>query len=335
MSGGASAAVSDWLTGSPREHGLDEAALRELEARVKEQMPKLLSALVARHGNLVYERYWNGADRDTQMNVRSVTKSFTGTLIGIAIGEGRISGVTAPAASFFTREELPRELDERKAATTLEHLLTMTSGFYWVTGNKLGERHLNRMHESRDWARFIWRLPVMESGRGQFQYRSPDSHLLSVILTRACGCSAMEYAQDRLFRPLGLGPLEWPADPQGNSAGHVFMQLKARDMLKLGQLYLQRGRWEGRQLVPESYIRHATAAQTSGHPGYGAYGYQWWNATYDGVRYYFAQGHGGQYIFVVPKLELVVVFTGDPSVSRWKSPRVLFEQLLLPAARQG
>ncbi|WP_166242748.1 serine hydrolase domain-containing protein [Paenibacillus turpanensis] len=321
--------TKQWRIGAPEEHGIDREAIRALSAHIGEKLPKLYSVLVIRHGVLVHEQYYNGTNENSLMNVRSVTKSFTSTLIGAAIGDGYVESVDVPAAAFFASDELPKDLGEQKLATTLRHLLTMSSGFFWLTGSKLGEKHLSRFHESKDWLRFIWRLPVVEDMRGRFQYRSTDSHLLSCVLTRATGRCAGDYAAERLFAPLGIRDVIWPPDPQGNTAGHVFLQLRARDMAKLGLLYLHRGEWDGRQLVPREYIDAAASAQIEGHPSYGEYGFKWWVSRFAGQPYYFAQGHGGQYIFVVPGLELVCVFTADPAVSRWKSVRPAFENILI------
>ncbi|ANE48896.1 hypothetical protein SY83_12725 [Paenibacillus swuensis] len=295
--------------------------------------PKLYSFVLVRNGSLVHERYFNETSAETPMDLRSATKSVMSLLIGIAIEEGLLS-LDAKVYDYFP-DWVPAQIPPAAEETTVRHLLTMTSGLHWQTGARLGERWIHRMHASKHWVKFILRLPVDPARRDAFLYRSPDSHLLSAILTRVSGMPAHEYAQAKLFAPLGIAGTAWRADPQGHTAGHIGLRLTARDMAKLGQLVLREGDWHGRRVVPAAWIRDAVRPHTEGLPGVGRYGYQWWSGAVGGQEAVFALGHGGQLIYVFPALDLVAVFTGDPDVRRWKHPRALLERYVLPGLTSG
>lgn len=324
-----------WERIGPEEAGMAAALLEESDMYINKHLPKLTSFLVVRRGLLLHERYYQGASASTLMDVRSVTKSFTGTLIGIALRDKMLDSVNQPLSEFFPEwfnGSLACCTD--KQDLTVRHLLTMTTGAHWSTGQRLGEKYVRQLHRSADWLRFIMRLPIRAEQVGRFQYRSTDSHLLSCLISRLTGTPAAQYARQRLFDPLGIGVTEWPADPQGHSAGHVFLQISPRDMAKLGLLYLYRGDWQGTRIVPEEWVIEAISAQTEGMPTIGAYGYQLWNGTIGGHRVCYALGHGGQFIYVIPSLEMVVVLTADPKVNRWKQSRPLLERYVIPAIRE-
>jgi CubicO group peptidase (beta-lactamase class C family) len=170
-----------------------------------------------------------------------------------------------------------------------------------------------------------------------FVYNTGGSHLLSVILTEVTGQDTAEYAEEKLFEPLGIEPGRWQRSPQGETNGGFGLELRARDMAKLGYLYLNLGRWDGEQIVPEDYVRASTTWQSAGDAtgGWAAYGYQWWvTATAAGYPAYFALGYGGQHIFVVPDLDLVVVAAIERRVPReeLRTPRYIIESIVAATA---
>lgn len=231
---------------------------------------------------------------------------------------------------------LPRTASEALRRTTLRQLLGMTSGLHWITGKRLGEKLIPRLHRSAHWVRFALRLPVNPDTRDAFQYRSVDSHLLSAAVTAAAGRSAAALAQEALFAPLGIAAPSWEADPQGITAGHIGLALTGRDLAKLGWLHAAGGVWEGRRLLPEAFVRQALTPHTEGLPAFGRYGWQWWIArTASGEPARCMLGHGGQAVFVLPERRLVAVFTANPRVSRWKHPLRLLERFVLPADPRG
>ncbi|MFD2613832.1 serine hydrolase domain-containing protein [Paenibacillus gansuensis] len=321
-----------WDRAEPEEAGICPELLAEAEDYIAAQHKQLYSFLLVRGGKLAHERYYQGRTADDLMELRSATKSFVTTLIGIALEDGLLDSLDREVYGFFP-EELPPSPSPLAEETTVRHLLTMTSGLYWQTGKRLGERWIHRMHRSPDWVRFILRLPVEPGLRGAFLYRSPDSHLLSAMLTRISGRPALDYAQEKLFAPLGIAGAQWSADPQGHTAGHIGLRLRAQDMARFGQMILREGEWQGRRLVPAGWIREASRPHSEGLPAYGRYGYQWWCGPVGGQESFCALGHGGQLISIFPELDLVAVFTGNPNAGHYRHPRGILERFVLPGLR--
>ena len=293
---------------------------------------QLRAVVVATEGKVVFEEYYE-TDADAYWGMQSVTKSVVSTLIGIAVGEGLIEGPDATLAELLP--SYAEVMSPRTAAITLRQLLTMTAGF---PGGEAapGPAFVG----SKDWVRHILIHPELPPGE-RFQYSNGTSHLLSAILSEVTGMSALEYARSRLFDPLGidtrpalvrtrssLSPEEafavydradfsWPTDPQGVSTGWWGLRLRPRDMIRIGQLFLSEGRWEGEQLVPADWVEQATREQVPADPMDG-YGFQWWTHQIDGDHSFQALGYGGQHIVVVPDRGLVVVLAtevrqADPS----------------------
>ena len=315
-----------WRAAAPEAHGIDPAALAAVDARVPSETPDLSALLVVRHGYLVFERSYNGYDPAEPINVRSVTKSVTGALIGIALAEGHISGLDQTVGELIP-DRIPPDADPRVADVTLEQLLEMTSGLAWDAGSDWPT-----LTASDDWVALTLGQPVVGVPGQTYVYNTGGSHLLSVIVEAATGQDAEEYARDKLFGPLGIEPGDWPRSPQGEPSGGSGLELTARDMAKLGYLFLNQGSWDGEQIVPADYALAATTYQSAGDAtgGWANYGYQWWiTATDFGYPAYFALGYGGQHIFVVPALDLVVVAAVERRVPReeLRTPRYLIESI--------
>jgi CubicO group peptidase (beta-lactamase class C family) len=283
-----------WSFAEPEQVGLDKNTLVQAEAKVRGEMPGVHAILVARHGRIVLERYYHGLPADQPFPVYSITKSVVSALAGIAIAEGKIRGID---------ERLSQLLPVRNAtvgAIELEHLLTMTGG--WHDASVRAAPNVVRAIMARPLAR--------EPGR-EWEYDSGQSHLVSAVISRATGQSAALYAQRKLFRPLRIERPEWAADPQGVSDGGGVLSLKVRDLAKLGELYLRGGRWRGRQLVPERWVRVSTRAHVATDDTLVGYGYLWWIGKQPNS--FAAIGYGGQMVSVLPAQDLVVVVTADPS----------------------
>ncbi|WP_334074744.1 MULTISPECIES: serine hydrolase [Paenibacillus] len=301
-----------------------------IDQTVRKDYSKIRSLLVWQSGRLRFEAYYNGYGASSLHDLRSATKSVLSLLIGIADRRGELPAMDQPVWA-DVKEHAPVRPDPAWSQLTLRELLTMTSGLYWQTGPKLGERFIHRFHRSRNWRNFILRLPVVPEQRGTFMYCSPCSHLLSVLLSKWTGCTALSYATTHLFRPLNIADVRWKASPEGHSGGHVGLHMTAGDMLKIGIVCLQNGAWEGRPLVSPEWIARALSPQCPPFYAYGRYGYHWWNDEAAGIRYSYAHGHGGQQIYVIPDLEAAVAISSESEVKRYRNPKALLERKILPA----
>jgi CubicO group peptidase (beta-lactamase class C family) len=188
-------------------------------------------------------------------------------------------------------------------------------------------RGLNEMRRSDDWVQHMLDLPMAEAPGTHFEYCNGGSFLLSALLQEATGQTALEYGRENLFSPLGISDVDWPANPQGISIGWGEIRMRPHDMLKIGYLYLNEGRWAGKQVVPAGWVAASTRAHMDGTLQNG-YGYQWWVADGD---IYMALGYAGQYILVAPELDMVVVFTSQLADRDFYLPQRLFERYIRPA----
>lgn len=313
---------------SPEDTGMSREVLDQIDLTIQKQYPKMRSFLLLHAGKLIYERYYGGYSISSLQDLRSATKSFISVLCGIAKSRGELPHLHTSVMDIL-KPYIPMKADPLLREITLQHLLTMTSGFAWQTGKKLGEPLIHRFHRNQKWTRFALSLPVLEQNMGSFQYRSIDSHLLSVALTESTGLDAYTYARQHLFEPLGIHHTAWTPSPEGHSMGHIGLSLTARDMAKFGLCCLNGGMWQGSSLIPEAWLKQALTPQVQGYPAFGDYGFQWWTGIHSGTPYALAHGHGGQQIYLFPKLDIVAVFTADSKVSRWKNPRVLLERYIL------
>jgi CubicO group peptidase (beta-lactamase class C family) len=322
------ASTASASTGSTSE---DPAALRarigsylDMAVGASDQYQRLLRGfIVSVDGEVVLERYAPGIEPTATTNIFSVTKSVMSTLIGIAIDEGTISGVDATLGELLP--DKAATMPDAVRAVTLEQVLTMTGGFPAEDG----------FLASADWVQAILTDPANRPGSGDFEYSNADAHLLSAILVQATGRPVLDYAREKLFDPVGIstrpatelvvqpGPsgnfaevlaayaaitgFAWPVDPTGVAVGFSDLKITTRDLLAIGQLYLNGGRHDGRQIVPTGWVSAATTIQVETDEGFGdGYGYLWWVGKVGGHPTYAAIGFGGQLIQVVPDLGLVV-----------------------------
>jgi CubicO group peptidase (beta-lactamase class C family) len=272
------------------------------------QMPRLHSLLVSHRGSLVLERYYNGATAARAANVKSVAKSIISALIGIAIERRLIAGVDARIVTWFP--ELKRDRDARKLQITVEDLLTMRAGL-----ESTSNRNYGAWVSSRNWVQFALTRPLLADPGEVMDYSTGNTHLLSAILTRVSGGNTWQFANDVLARPLGFTLARWPRDPQGIYFGGNDMLLTPRQMITFGELYLRDGSSGERQVVPRDWIERSLVPRGRSNWSGQRYGYGWWIRELAGHDAFYAWGFGGQYIFVVPDLELVVVTTSSPTVA--------------------
>jgi CubicO group peptidase (beta-lactamase class C family) len=293
---------------SPSRNTVDVAAIDRAFARA-DSLPRMRSLVVQWKGNLIREAYYNGAAATRRTNIKSASKSIVSALVGIAIEQGKIGTIDQPISELLLAET--RGLDPAKRAITVRDLVSMRSGLQPTSFDNYGS-----WVTSSNWVRNALQRPMVDVPGGRMLYSTGSSHILSAILTRATGMSTLRYAQENLAKPLGIELRPWQRDPQGVYFGGNDMYLTPRDMLKIGRLYLQRGTWNGRQLIPAAWIDSSFVRRTTSPFNGNGYGYGWWTRTAHGHPIHYAWGYGGQFIFVVPELELVVVMTSDATSAR-------------------
>lgn len=301
-----------WRTAAPADLGVDPAALDAMSAHLTEHYPHFDSLLVVRGGYLLHEDYRNGAAPDDLHNVKSVTKSVLSALVGIALDTGDLASIHEPIGAFFAAH-FASIADRAKRAITLEDLLTMRSGLEW---NEWAGTTI-QMTASPDWVRFVLERPLAHPPGERFSYSTGDTQLIAAALQQAAGMTLLEYADLYLFGPLGITARRWPADPQGVTVGGSELALRARDLAKLGLLYLNLGGWDGAEIVPADWVRASTEPRITVVPQDASerppvcYGYLWWLRPQQRLGSFMAVGHGGQFIYALPDLDLVVVMTAD------------------------
>ncbi|UCD45815.1 MAG: serine hydrolase [Candidatus Bathyarchaeota archaeon] len=317
--------TSGWRFTEPEDVGVESAGLEDLVGAIRRSRYDVDSVLVARNGYVVLDEYFQPFREGERHIVYSCTKSIVSTLIGIAIDKGYIEGVDVRVLDLFPDRSV-QNLNAWKEGMTLRDLLTMTAGFNARDSYLYQWEGLERMHDSSEPLQYVLDLPVTEEPGTRFEYTNGVSHLLSCIISRTTGMSALEFAREHLFGPLGITDVEWRSDQQGRNWGYSSIYLTPHDMAKIGFLFLKMGEWDEEQIVPREWVEEATMKHVDATMVDG-YGYQWW---VDSDGYYLALGYKGQLIFVVPSLDLVVVFTGgSPETFDFSLP--LIERYIIPA----
>ena len=307
--------VADWPTSTPQEQGFVPGPLAELvrDLRGGRRYPDIHSLLVVRNDYLVVEEYLDGWQPSRIHTLQSVSKSVTSALVGIAIEQGKISGVEEKILSFFPEHRGIENLDARKRAITLADLLTMRSGTdYHERGSGAPHFELNAL--ARGWDRFYLDRPMVRQPGTYFQYDSGGVVLMSSLLRARTGLHADGFAERYLFAPLGITEKSWFRNQEGHPHTGGGLDLRPRDMARFGLLYLSRGRWGERQVVPAEWVASSLARHVTLDRGRTVgYGYLWWVLAGDpdggGEDIYAAMGFMGQYIFLVPEHDLLVVST--------------------------
>ena len=268
------------------------------------QLPRLHSLVVSQRGSIIFEHYFNTRRVTSPANVKSVSKSVIAALVGIA-ADRKLLSLKDPVARYF-----PDLTDAAKRAITVEDLLTMRSGL-----ESTSSRNYGAWVKSPNWVRHALAQPLLAEPGTQMIYSTGNSHILSAILTRVTGKNTWQFAQEALAKPMGISLSPWARDPQGIYFGGNEMVMTPRQMLAFGELYRNGGQVNGRQVLSKEFIEETFEPRGRSRISGREYGYGWWMRDMAGRKAYYAWGFGGQYIVLVPSLELTVVSTSAATVS--------------------
>jgi len=317
-----------WPTSTPEEQGMDSEMLADMLEAIQERDRDIDSVSVVRNGYMVVDATVHPFEPGSRHIIYSCTKSVISALVGIAIDKGYIDGVDQPVLDFFP-ERTAANLDANKEAMTLEHVLTMATGLKCQDSYLYRWQGLNQMRQSQDWVQFMLDLPMAEEPGTRFEYCNGASFLLSAIIQETTGMSALAFANEHFFGPLGIIDVQWLSNPRGITIGWSDLHLTPHDVAKIGYLYLNEGWWDGEQVVSAEWVKASTREHISATLEDG-YGYQWW---VDDSGIYMALGYAGQFIFVIPDKDMVVAFVSDLSESDFYVPQRLLNDFIIPAAK--
>jgi CubicO group peptidase (beta-lactamase class C family) len=327
-----------WVTSTPAAEGIDPAGLEGILRSIRDGgYPRVDSMIVARHGRLVAEGYFNGYAPDTLHDLRSTGKSFTSALTGIAADRGLLI-VDDPISLYLRDFESSKNLDGRKRAITLRHLLDMSSGLDCDDSNPASPGNEEKMYPARNWVKFVLDLPMAADPGARSSYCTGGVIVLGSLLSSRAGVGLDDFAATWLFGPLDIRSAHWRRSPDGQATGGGGLKLRPRDVAKLGELYRADGLWNGRRVLSAAWV--AESRRSTARIGADGYGYLWWKRGFarDGVvaDSYFTSGNGGNFVFVFPSLDLVVAFTGSNYDSRaMDQPFQILTERLLPIVLQG
>ena len=310
--------TKEWQTSSLEEQQINGAVFRNGLASTTSQRHGTTSFVVVRHGALVWEYYADGYDRNSKHYIFSVTKSVLSAVVGIAIDQGYIQDVEQSVSALMGSDEFG-EMDD----VQLHHLLTMCAGYTL--------KHVHKLEKSLTTPVEVIR--ASDPGTS-FVYQDDVAHLVSKIVTACSGKTVLALADEFLFGPIGVTSHHWPADKLGITSGQAGLEWSALDMARFGYLYLKDGMWDGQQVVPKAWVDVSTQKQCDGGPPVNqGYGYFWWVAERGGYQTFYAGGFGGQRLFVIPELDLVVVVTSD--YQKNASADFYLEDVILPAIERS
>ena len=334
-----------WSTSTLSQAGIDEVAISAaIEGVWRGDYPRVHAVLIARHGELVLEEYFRGQlylnpvqrfgpevlfDRDRTHQLASVTKSITSTLVGLAIDRGFIDGVDEPVHTFFP--EYAGLFDDGERQVTVEHLLTMTAGWEWNENTEWGvsSNDMYGFNVASDPLAYLVGKELEAQPGQRWVYNGGAVTLLGKLVEKAVGQDLEAFSGQYLFTALGVTEFSWPYMRPTLIAAHGDARLRPRDMLKLGQLFLDGGVWNGTRILSEGWVQEATEGALAGD-----YGYLWWGdgswGGYEIFRSFSARGWGGQWIIVLPELDMVVVFTGG-NYESWDPVETIMAGHVLPA----
>jgi CubicO group peptidase (beta-lactamase class C family) len=291
------------------------------------------SLIIEKNGEVIAEHYSGNMHANRPTNIKSASKSILSLLVGIAIDQGYLEGTDQTIDTFF-HDYFEIHPDSDKASLTIQDLLTMRTGL-----ESTSFRNYGRWVLSSNWIKFVLDQPMVDRPGGEMIYSTGTSHLLSVIITRASGMSTREFGNRYLFGPMDITLGGWDHDPQGYYMGGNNMAMAPADLIKIGNLMINLGEYNGEQLLPREWVLESidVYGRSSFNPY--DYGYMWWSKTVAGQKVYFAWGNGGQYIMILPEMKSVISITSslNNSGSR-RYQRQIFEYLgdvIIPFIREN
>ncbi len=290
---------------TPEAQGLSSKAISDFLLAAEQENLELHSLMLVRHGQVVAEGWWKPYSADKIHLLYSLSKSFTSTAVGLAVAEGKLS-INDKVISFFP-DDLPETISDHLAAMTVHHLLNMATGHTLDTTQRMMERGDN-------WAKNFLAIPPEQAPGSIFNYNSGATYMLAAILHKLTGVTLLEYLRPRLLEPLGITQTHWISDPKGIHIGFSGLHVVTESIAKFGQLYLQKGLWQGKQLIPENWVKTATQKHIDctspageGIPDWDqGYGYQFWRCQHNAYR---GDGAFGQYCVVMPEQDAVLAIT--------------------------
>lgn len=286
---------------TPESQGVSSQSLLEYIETADREVNSMHSFMLIRHGKVVAEAWWKPESADQPHILWSLSKSFTSTAVGLAVEEGKLS-IDDPILKFFP-DDAPEQPSANLKAMRVRDLLTMNAGH---------QDELN-WREQSNWVKAFLAHPVPHKPGTHFRYNTPATYMLSAIVQKVTGETVLEYLTPRLFEPLGIEKPTWETSPQGISIGGYGLYLRTEDIAKFGQLYLQKGKWNGKQLLPESWIDLATSKQVSNGSNPDSdwdqgYGFQFWQCRHGAFR---GDGKDGQFCIVLPEQDAVIAITAN------------------------
>jgi CubicO group peptidase (beta-lactamase class C family) len=314
---------------SPERQGVSAADILSFVEAADKEIDTMNSFMLIRHGQVVAEGWWAPYDRDTPHVLYSLSKSFTSTAVGLAIAEGKLN-LDDQVLKFFP-EDAPADPSPNLRAMRVRDLLRMSSG----NQTEAPLRGDEQTKQGLAWTKTFLSHPVPFKPGTHFLYNSPGTYMLSAIVQKVTGLTVLDYLRPKLFEPLGFKDPTWVSSPQGVSAGAYGLFARTEEIAKFGQLYLQKGQWNGNQLIPSAWVEQATKVQTANGSAPTSdwdqgYGYQFWRSRHNTFR---GDGAFGQFCIVVPELDAVVAITSG--VRNMQQVMNLVWDKLLPAMKTG
>lgn len=309
---------------TPEREGISSVDILDFVDALDRQIDTMNSFILVRHGSVVAEGWWGPYDAATPHILYSLSKSFTSAAVGLAIAEGKMS-LDDEVIKFFP-DDVPAEQSPNLKAMRVRDLLRMATGH---------QTEAPVLTQSAPWTRTFLTHPVPFKPGTHFLYNSPATYMLSAIVQKVTGMTVLDYLKPRLFEPLGIDNPSWVANQQGITAGAYGLSLRTEDIARFGQLYLQKGKWKGKQLIPSEWIEESTVRQTSNGSSPNSdwdqgYGYQFWRSRHNTYR---GDGAFGQYCLIIPELDAVVAVTSG--VRDMQSIMNLVWDKLLPAMKSS
>ena len=306
---------------APESQGVSVEAIQRFLKTLEDKVQTIHSVMVVRYGKVIAEKWWGDESADKPHVLWSLSKSFTSTAVGLAVQDGKL-GLYDEVLSFFP-EDAPKEVSGNLKAMRVVDLLTMSTG----------HQDEPNVRNEQNWIRAFLAHPVPHKPGTHFRYNTPATFMQSAIVQKVTGQTVNEYLQSRLYGPLGIAAPKWDANPQGISIGGYGLYLKTEDIAKFGLLYLQKGLWEGKQLIPSSWVELATSKQVSNGSSPVSdwdqgYGFQFWRCRHGAYR---GDGKDGQFCVVLPDQGTVVAMTANTSNMQGQLNHVW--DVLLPALK--